>query len=86
MGATRGGNASTFADMANVGALMREGCDPHENTYLNNPPEGRSERPLRSGAIAKIAILTPLSEGLKNGRNEPKMGSLPFVYISIIHI
>ena len=86
MGAKKGGNASTFADTANVGAPVRERCDPHDNTYLTNTLQGRSERPPRSGAIAKIAILAPLSEGSRTGRNEPKMGSLPFVYISRIHI
>ena len=84
MGVKKGGHASTFTDTANVDASMREGCDPHDNTYLNNSPEGQSERSPRSGTIAIFAILTPLNKGPKTARNEPKLGSLPFIYISRI--
>ena len=65
MEAKKGGNVSTFADMANVGAPVREGCILHANTYYIYGPKGQSERTARSGAIAKIAILTPLGEGSK---------------------
>ena len=65
MGAKKGWNASTFADTANVGAAVREGREIYANTYYIDGPKGRSERVALSGAIAKIAILTPLSEGTK---------------------
>ena len=64
-GVKKGGNASMFADPANVDAPVREWCGPHENTYLNLTPEGRSGRTPRSGTIAKIVIFAPLSEGPK---------------------
>ena len=70
--------------MANVDAPVRDWCDPHDNTYLNNAPEGRNERSPRSGTIAIFAILTPPSEGPKTARNEPELGSLPFNYVSRI--
>ena len=59
MGVKKGGNASTFADTANVDPLMREGGEKFGNTHLNNAPEGQRERSPHSGIIAIFAILTP---------------------------
>jgi hypothetical protein len=55
-------NVATFADTANADATVREGRDPHANTYYICAVEGQNGWARSSGAIAKIAISTSLSE------------------------
>jgi len=69
-----------------VDAFAWERRESNENTYQDNCPKGRSNRAPRSGTIAIFAILTPLEQGSETARNEPNVGSIPFVYISIVYV
>lgn len=79
-------NIVIFADMTNADATVREGRDPHLNTYCIGALEGQNGWVRISGAITKIVISTPLSEGPKTAQNGSKMGPFPFVYIIRIPI
>ena len=77
---------STSPKGRNINVVVRDRCELYANIYHINRPKGRIEQMPHSNVIGKFAILTPLNEGPETTRNEPKMGSLPFVYISIIHL
>ena len=77
---------STSPEGQNINVVVRERHGLYANTYHIIHPKGQHEQVPHSGAIAKFAILTPLSEGPKTARNEPNIGLLPLVYISIIDI
>ena len=51
-----------------MGAEMRKGCKFLMNTYLNKCPKGLNNCAPQSGAITKIAILTPKVGGPKTAR------------------
>ena len=81
-----GGNASTIAEEANVDAAAREGRESHGNRHYNRCPKPRTNRALRSGAIAIFSVLTPPSEGGQNCTKRAQVGSFNFSYVSIIYI
>ena len=60
-----GYNASTAAEAVNVGAAAREGRDSLTNIYQSERPKGRSDRMLRSAAIAIFVVSAPPERGGK---------------------
>lgn len=63
--------ASVFPGTRIRGVTAREGRNPLADTSYSTCSRARSSRMPCSGRIAKIAILTPLSEGSKPAQDGP---------------